>query len=111
MGQAAQEQITREKVTYPLFLLGQVVATQGAMSIGDMALLNRCLNRHVRGDWGCVCEEDRETNNEALKAGDRILSAYAIDETKPCKGYGDNTLWIITEADRSVTTFLLPEEY
>ena len=111
MGQAAQEQITREKFAYPLFLLGQVVATQGAMSIGDMPLLNRCLNRHVRGDWGCVCEEDRETNNEALKAGDRILSAYAIDETKPCKGHGDNTLWIITEADRSVTTFLLPEEY
>ena len=111
MGQAAREQITREKVVYPLFLLGQVVATQGAMAIGDMSLFNRCLNRHVRGDWGCVCEEDKETNNEALKAGDRILSAYAIDEARPCKGHGDNTLWIITEADRSVTTFLLPEEY
>jgi hypothetical protein len=46
-----------------------------------------------------------------VKAGPRILSAYPINETKPCKGYGDNTLWIITEADRSVTTFLLPEEY
>jgi hypothetical protein len=111
MGQAAQEQITREKLTYPLFLLGQVVATQGAMSIGHMSLLNRCLNRHARGDWGCISEEDRETNNEALKTGDRILSAYPIDETLPCKGYGNNTLWIITEADRSVTTFLLPEEY
>ena len=111
MGQAAREQIAREKFAYPLFLLGQVVATQGAMAIGDMSLFNRCLNRHVRGDWGCVCEEDKETNNEALKAGDRILSAYAIDEARPCKGHGDNTLWIITEADRSVTTFLLPEEY
>jgi hypothetical protein len=110
MEQVLQQQITREPVAYPLFLLGQVVATSGAMSIGDMSFLARCLNRHVRGDWGCVCEEDWETN-EALKAGDRILSAYAIDDSKPCDGFGDNTLWIITEADRSVTTFLLPEEY
>jgi hypothetical protein len=65
----------------------------------------------VRGDWGCISEEDWETNSAALKAGDRLLSTYAIDETLPCKGYGDNTLWIITEADRSVTIFLLPEEY
>src|SRR5687768_6743346 len=108
---ASQPVFTREKVTYPLFMLGQIVATGGAMAIGDLSLLNRCLNRHVRGDWGCVCEEDALTNNEALKMGMRILSAYAIDETQPCKGYGDNTLWIITEADRSVTTFLLPEEY
>ncbi|PTQ78939.1 hypothetical protein C8R21_1395 [Nitrosospira multiformis] len=115
--QAVQEQIeshpvfTRERVIYPLFPLGQVVATGGAMGIGDLSLLNRCLNRHVRGDWGCVCEEDAKTNNEATKAEWRILSAYPIDESKPCKGYGDNTLWIITEADRSVTTFLLPDEY
>jgi hypothetical protein len=112
MEQVTQEQVfTREKVAYPLFLLGQVVATQGAMGIGDMSLLNRCLNRHVHGDWGCVCEEDAQTNVGAIKAGDRILSAYAIDDSKPCEGFGENTLWIITEADRSMTTFLLPEEY
>jgi hypothetical protein len=58
-----------------------------------------------------VCEEDWETNDAALKAGDRILSAYAIDLSLPCEGFGENTLWIITEADRSVTTFLLPKEY
>ncbi|MBN9124535.1 MAG: hypothetical protein J0I60_07385 [Nitrosospira sp.] len=46
-----------------------------------------------------------------MKAGNRILSAYAIDDTKSCEGHGDNTLWIITETDRSVTTFLLPGEY
>jgi hypothetical protein len=46
-----------------------------------------------------------------LKGGSRILSAYPIDPAKPCKGFGDNTLWIITEADRSATTFLLPDEY
>jgi hypothetical protein len=50
MEQVAQQQIIREKATTPLFLLGQVVATNGAMSIGDMSLLARCLNRHVRGD-------------------------------------------------------------
>lgn len=43
--------------------------------------------------------------------GERVLTAYAIDESKPAKGYGDNYLWIITERDRSVTTFLLPDEY
>ena len=47
----------------------------------------------------------------ALREGLRILSAYAIDESKSAKGYGDNCFWIITEADRSVTTFLLPSEY
>jgi hypothetical protein len=110
MEQSVQKQAAHQ-VAYPLFLLGQVVATRGAMSIGDMPFFARCLNRHVRGDWGCVCEEDRHTNDEALKAGNRILSAYAIDDTKPCEGHGDNALWIITEADRSVTTFLLPGEY
>ncbi|KWT91757.1 hypothetical protein APY03_3194 [Variovorax sp. WDL1] len=46
-----------------------------------------------------------------MQAGLRILSAYAIDPAKPCAGHGDNCLWIITEADRAVTTILLPEEY
>ena len=73
--------------------------------------LLQCLTRHGQGDWGSVCVEDAATNNEALQEGLRILSAYPIDPAKPCKGFGDNTLWIITEADRSVTTFLLPEEY
>jgi hypothetical protein len=60
---------------------------------------------------GAVCKEDAATNDAALKDGGRLLSAYAIDPAKPCKGWGENTLWIITEADRSVTTFLLPSEY
>jgi hypothetical protein len=63
------------------------------------------------GDWGCVCDADKRTNDLALKHGDRILSAYPIDPSQPSQGYGDNTLWIITEWDRSVTTALLPEEY
>ncbi|MEP6606709.1 MAG: type I restriction endonuclease subunit M [Nitrosospira sp.] len=106
MGQAA-----REHATYPLFLLGEVVATQGVIKLADQPLLESSLNRHVRGDWGCVSEEDWKTNDEALNKGFRILSAYPIDTQMPCKGFGDNTLWIITESDRSVTTFLLPDEY
>jgi hypothetical protein len=46
-----------------------------------------------------------------VREGLRILSAYPLDPSKSCKGFGDNCLWIITEADRSVTTFLLPDEY
>jgi hypothetical protein len=97
--------------TPPLFPVGQVVATSTVTSLVPQAHLIQCLRRHMMGDWGCVCEEDAKTNNEALREGFRILSAYPIDETKPCKGYGDNTLGVITEADRSVTTFLFPDEY
>lgn len=97
--------------TKPLFPLGQVVSTPGALAACRHDYLLQCLHRHVRGDWGNVCEEDAATNAEAVTAGFRILSAYAIDPGKPCKGFGKNTLWIITEADRSATTFLLPEEY
>ena len=73
--------------------------------------MQKCLARHLTGDWGCVCAEDRQANDDALSEGLRILSAYPIDPAKPSEGFGENTLWIITEADRSVTTFLLPEEY
>lgn len=61
-----------------------------------------CLRRHLEGDWGDVCLEDKASNDLALKAGYRLLSAYTIDDRK---------IWIITEADRSSTTILFPEEY
>ena len=95
----------------PRFATGRIVATQGVLAAVSDAYQLQCLARHLAGDWGCCCEEDKVTNDEAVSAGDRILSAYPIDPDKPCKGYGDNTLWIITEADRSATTFLLPDEY
>ena len=72
----------------PKFQLGQIVATPGP-----------------------ICTEFKALNDQALVEGEHVLSAYAIDESKPAKGYGDNCLWIITERDRSVTTFLLPGEY
>lgn len=94
-----------------LFRLGDIVITQGARWACTDHHLMYCLARHLKGDWGNVCKEDAATNNAAVKNGDRILSAYAIDPARPAKGYGENCLWIITEADRSVTTFLLPSEY
>lgn len=95
----------------PRFELGQIVSTPGALEACSNVQLHKCLVRHLTGDWGCVCAEDREANDEALSEGERLLSAYPIDPAKPSEGFGKNTLWIITEADRSATTFLLPEEY
>ena len=95
----------------PKFELGQLVCTRGALDACSPEHLSECLNRHASRDWGAVCAEDAASNEEALKLGLRVLSAYPIDPAKPCKGFGANTLWIITEADRSATTFLLPSEY
>jgi hypothetical protein len=61
------------------------------------------LQRHVRCDWGDVCEEDAELNNEALSDGGRLLSSYCLNDT--------TKLWIITEADRTSSCCLLPSEY
>lgn len=66
------------------------------------------LNRHVKGDWGDVDDEDKQTNDLALKQGPRLLSAYN-DDRFPKNGVA--TIWIITEADRSATTILFPDEY
>jgi hypothetical protein len=98
-------------ICQPRFELGQIVSTPGALDACTREHMTRCLARHLTGDWGGICPEDAEINNEALSCGYRILSAYPIDPAKPSEGWGKNTLWIITEADRSVTTFLLPEEY
>jgi hypothetical protein len=90
---------------------GRIVATPGALAGCNGRHLTACLRRHLQGDWGCVADEDKIRNQRALEEGSRLLSAYPIDPSRPCAGHGANTLWIITEADRSVTTFLLPEEY
>lgn len=102
----------KKKTPSPLFPLGQTVATKGALTVCTIPYLNTCLLRHQSGDWGDICKEDAASNNAAVeKDGGRIVSAYPIDPSQPCKGFGENCLWIITEADRSVTTFLLPDEY
>ena len=94
------------------FDLGDVMLTQRAMiELPSPGYAARLLALHHRGIWGVVCDDDQEANNQALQLGNRILSAYPIDPNKECLGHGDNTVWIITEADRSCTTILLPEEY
>lgn len=95
----------QERAKYPLFPLGQVVATVGALEALETAKQSphEFLARHMTGDWGDLVEEDRVANDEALVYDNRILSAYTTsDETR---------LWVITEWDRSVTTLLLPSEY
>lgn len=89
----------------PLFLLGQIVATPGALAAlaASGQSPTEFLNRHVRGDWGLVCDEDKTANEDALTDGTRILSAY-----KTNLGL---TVWCLTEADRSSTCVLLPDEY
>lgn len=86
------------------FPLGQVVATPGALEALRYDDLGSLMDRHARGDWGDVCDEDKRLNDRALKDGTRLLSAYTLMD-------GTTRIWIITEADRSATTVLLPEEY
>lgn len=85
------------------FPSGQLVITANAQNVLSVEDTEQALNRHVQGDWGEVDEHDREANNTALAHGTRLLSAYtAANGVK---------FWIITEADRSSTTILLPEDY
>jgi hypothetical protein len=88
-----------------LFPLGRLLITPGAqealLSCDNKSPLD-LLYRHQRGDFGDLCEEDWDANERALKEGSRIFSSYKIYE---------NVFWVITEADRSATTIMLPEEY
>ena len=91
--------------TIPLFPPGQIVSTPGALRLLEQAKRSpvEFSSRHFRGDWGDLCQEDKTENELSLKYGFRIFSSYQVSETEK--------LWIISEADRSVTTLLLPAEY
>lgn len=87
---------------------GQIVVTGGIHAFMEdnpqfRLHVHHCLVRHLSGDWGDLCKEDLATNEEALLEGYRLFSAYKQEGMPP--------IWIITEADRSVTTVLLPDEY
>jgi hypothetical protein len=83
--------------------LGQIVATRNAADQLSNTTILKALARHCAGDWGDVCEEDWQSNDAAMVAGNRLLSSYrSPDGVK---------FWIITEWDRSLTTILLPEDY
>ena len=90
------------------FYLGQVVTTSGVwMKIEhdtDFAeYVGECFGRYTQCDWGQMCDEDKELNDEAVKTDGRIFASYEKD--------GLPKRWIITEWDRSVTTILFPDEY
>ena len=93
------------KLPGPRFPLGQVVATPDAlfaMAEADQDPKN-FIRRHVAGDWGEMPPEDAEENERSVAEGYRLMSAYTLKT--------GTKIWIITEADRSVTTILLPENY
>lgn len=85
------------------FPLGKTVATPGVIACITLLEIHLALTRHHNGDWGNLDEEDMQSNEDALIEGSRLLSAYYSNQ--------GIKFWIITEADRSVTTVLLPSEY
>lgn len=97
-------QSVQQAATKQLFPLGQIVATPGALNLLEREHVTPVdlLRRHCRGDWGELDDEDRHQNDISVRHGLRILSNYPV---------GADRIWIITEADRSVTTLLLPSDY
>ena len=95
----------------PNFRLGKIVITPGAIAALSKSQENPkvFLERHQSGDWGDLCEEDKQSNDEAVanegkpELQQRVFSAYETSKGEKC--------WVITEFDRSVTTILLPSEY
>lgn len=91
------------------FDLGRMVVTKG---VGEKMKEDRSfqvfvqvsIGKYVHRDWGQTCEEDAKANNRAIQNGERIRAVYKQPRT-------DTTIWIITEADRNVTTILFPDEY
>jgi hypothetical protein len=85
------------------FAAGRLVATPGALGALSESDIEDALRRHLAGDWGDLSDADWAENEAALEYGDRLLSAY--------RARGGQKFWVLTEADRSVTTVLLPSEY
>lgn len=90
-----------------LFVLGRVVCTRGVNdALADNAnfaeFVTGCMKRHASGDWGDMDEQDKKENEYAIGKYLRLFSSY---------NYSDKKIWIITEADRSVTTILFADEY
>ncbi len=91
----------------PAFPIGKIYLTRGvndkiAVNVAFAAFVLKSIQRHCIKDWGDLTDDDKQANDRALLEGTRILSAYI---------QGIYKIWIITEADRSATTILFPEEY
>jgi hypothetical protein len=99
--------VPEERAAGPLFDPGRIVITSTLNHLVETEHLDptQFLRRHLSGDWGELCDDDRASNKNALVHGDRLFSSYDIDAG------GETKLWIITEADRSYTTLLLPSDY
>ena len=91
-----------DRIAGARFPLGQLVITRAAAGRLTPEEIADGIARHARGDWGDISAEDAAENELALQEGFRLLSAY---------GRGDRRFWVITEADRSATTVLLPDDY
>ncbi|WP_334032902.1 hypothetical protein [Burkholderia gladioli] len=89
----------------PRFKMGRPVITPAAEAVLNSVGIHpiKLLARHIHGDWGDLPAEDQAENELALLSGRRLLSSYSVSV--------NDKVWIITEADRSVTTILLPENY
>lgn len=85
------------------FEVGQLGMTPGVQELIPMKEVEIALGRHAFGDWGNICGEDKSQNEWALKNEARLMSVYESESGE--------AFWIITEADRSSTTILLPSEY
>ena len=98
-------QSEKKQKDIPLFPLGQMVMTRGAMRVlqDSNELPTKFLWKHQTGDWGEICEDDKVLNDESISTGGRLLSSY--------KTLTKKVVYVITEWDRSVTTVLLPSEY
>jgi hypothetical protein len=83
--------------------LGRTVATPAVLGTVSQSDIVAALRRHAVGDWGEVDPDDRAANDNALQSGERLLSVY-----RTASGI---TFWVLTEADRSATTVLLPDDY
>ena len=105
---ANPHQPSRTEITAARFPLGETVKTHGVLALEQSGNIKAhdFLRRHAAGDWGDCSAEDKQSNEQALKpeSPDRLVSSYRL------KG-SERSVFVITEADRSVTTVLLSEEY
>jgi hypothetical protein len=108
----AYERTPHPQEQEPRFRLGHIAATPQALERLAMCGVDPLdlLVRHVRGDWGTVPPEDAQENELSLRQDFRILSSYRLCDEADA-GCDDHRVWIITEADRSSTTILRPEDY
>lgn len=89
----------------PRFHLGRVLMTRGVNALVQSGRFDPAtlLRKHVCGDWGDLCDDDKAINDRSVNNGGRLMSSYRVEDGL--------TIWIVTEAGRSVTTLLLPSEY